>query len=224
MHALLRKGILAAPKQTRSTKTIINKIKDFYSHGDVAFYVSLLGPLTMGTIHLVFAIIQFDWIVTNYCIFYSLMVLSKVWQWAIEKYNLKPNAYIAGTISISMILAPMMAAFVLTILYKDAPRYFWDWLVYAYASYGTLKMIFAIRSLTKKNRTDKQFVLSFLGLLGALYTMQMMEFSLITTFSEPNYAMYLMQLFTQGAIFLFSLFVVGLFVFKAVALKREQSK
>ncbi len=178
----------------------------------------------MGTIHLVFAIIQFDWIVTNYCIFYSLMVLSKVWQWAIEKYNLKPNAYIAGTISISMILAPMMAAFVLTILYKDAPRYFWDWLVYAYASYGTLKMIFAIRSLTKKNRTDKQFVLSFLGLLGALYTMQMMEFSLITTFSEPNYAMYLMQLFTQGAIFLFSLFVVGLFVFKAVALKREQSK
>ena len=122
-----------------------------------------------------------------------------------------------------VVLAPMMAAFILTILYKDAPHYYIDWFIYAYALYGTLKMIFAIKSLVKKDKTDRQYVLSFLGLIGALYTIQMMEFSLIMTFSnEADNAMYLMQLFTQGAIFLFSLFVVGLFVFKAIFLNKNK--
>lgn len=122
-----------------------------------------------------------------------------------------------------IVLAPMMAAFVLTILYKDSPHYFIDWFIYAYALYGTLKMIFAIKSLVKKGKTDRQYVLSFLGLIGALYTIQMMEFSLIMTFStETNNAMYLMQLFTQGAIFLFSLFVIGLFIYKVKTLNKNK--
>ena len=196
-------------------KTIINRIKDFYSRGDAAFYISLLAPLIMGTIHLVFVIIKFDWILVNYCIFSYLMCLFKVWQWAIEKYHIKPNHYLAGVISILIVLAPMMAAFVLTIRYKDSPHYFIDWFIYAYALYGTIKMVFAIKNLVRKDKTDRQYVLSFLGLIGALYTIQMMEFSLIMTFStETNNAMYLMQLFTQGAIFLFSLFVIGLFIYK----------
>ena len=74
-----------------------------------------------------------------------------------------------------IVLAPMMAAFILTILYKDTPHYFVDWFIYAYALYGMLKMIFAIKSLVKKDKTDKQYVLSFLGLIGALYTIQMMD-------------------------------------------------
>ena len=204
-------------------KKIINRIRDFYSRGDIAFYISLLGPFAMGTIHLVFVIIKFDWILVNYCIFSYLMVLFKLWQWAIEKYQIKPNHYIAGVIAMLLILGPMMAAFVLTIMFKDAPHYFLDWLIYAYALYGTLKMVFAIKSLVKKDKTDRQYVLSFLGLIGALYTIQMMEFNLIMTFDDgSNNAMYMMQLFSQGAIFLFSLFVIGLFVYKAVALKKTK--
>lgn len=204
-------------------KKIINRIRDFYSRGDIAFYISLLGPFIMGTIHLVFVIIRFDWILVNYCIFSYLMLLFKVWQWAIEKYHIKPNHYLSGAISIVVVLAPMMAAFILTILYKDAPHYFIDWFIYAYALYGTLKIIIAIKNIVKKDKTDRQYVLAFLGLIGALYTIQMMEFSLIMTFStEADNAMYLMQLFTQGAIFLFSLFVVGLFVFKAISLNKNK--
>ena len=205
-------------------KKIINRIRDFYSRGDIAFYISLLGPFIMGTIHLVFVIIKFDWILINYCIFSYLMLLFKVWQWAIEKYHIKPSHYLAGVISLSIVLAPMMAAFILTILYKDSPHYFIDWFIYAYALYGTLKMIFAIKSLVKKDKTDRQYVLSFLGLIGALYTTQMMEFSLIKIFSESGNddSMYLMQLFTQGAIFLFSLFVIGLFIYKAIALNKNK--
>ena len=197
-------------------KKLTKKIIDFYRSGNVAFYISLLGPLVMGTIHLIFVIIKFDWILVNYCIFSYLMLLFKVWQWAIEKYHVKPNNYLAGAISMFIVLTPMMAAFVLTIMFKDAPHYFIDWFIYAYATYGTIKMIFAIKSLVKKDKTDRQYVLSFLGLIGALYTIQMMEFSLIKTFSdsEADQSMYLMQLFTQGAIFLFSLFVIGLFILK----------
>ena len=114
-------------------KKIISKIKCFYNNGYNKFYISLLGPLTMGTINLVSAIFRFDWIIINYCIFSYLMALFKVWQWAIEKYHIKPNHYIAGFISILLVLAPMMASFVLTILFKDAPHYLFEWLVYAYA-------------------------------------------------------------------------------------------
>lgn len=204
-------------------KKIINRIKDFYNRGNIAFYISLLGPFIMGSIHLAFVIIKFDWILVNYCIFSYLLFLFKVWQWAIEKYHIKPSHYLAGAISLVIVLAPMMAAFVLTILYKDSPHYFIDWFIYAYALYGTLKMVFAIKSLVKKDKTDRQFVLSFLGLLGALYTIQMMEFSLIMTFStKTDNEMYLMQLFTQGAIFLFSLFVIVLFVYKTIILSKKK--
>ena len=85
-------------------------------------------------------------------------------------------------------------------------------------------MVFAIKNLVKKDKTDRQYVLSFLGLIGALYTIQMMEFSLIKTFSESGNdgAMYLIQLLTQAAIFLFSLFVIGLFIYKAIASNKNK--
>ena len=204
-------------------KKFIQKIKDIYHSGDNAFYASLVGPLLMGTIHLVFVIINFDWILLNYCLFFYLMAIFKVWQWSIEKYHIKPNHFVAGIISMLVIIAPMMAAFVLTILFRDTPHYFLDWLIYAYALYGTLRMVFAIKNLVKKDKTDQQYVLSFLNLLGALYTVQMMEFCLIKTFSTDGVdnSMYLMQLFSQGAIFLFSIFVIVLFMYKAISLNKQ---
>ncbi|MBQ9266326.1 MAG: hypothetical protein IJ186_04615 [Bacilli bacterium] len=204
-------------------KNLFKKLIDFYHKGDVAFYFSLLGPLTMGTIHLVLTIIKFDWILVNYSVFSYLMALFKVWQWAIEKYHIKPSSYVAGIISILLVLAPMMASFIMTILYKDAPHYLFDWFIYAYALYGTLKMIFAIKGLVKKDKIERQYVLSFFGLISALYTIQMMQFNLIKTFEEEgsDNAMYLMQLFTQGVIFLFSIFVIGLFVYKLISNKRK---
>ena len=203
-------------------KKIIQKIKNFYHYKDVSFYVSLLGPLTMGTIHLISLIIKFDNILLCYCLFSYLLVFLKVWQWAIDKFKIKPNNYIAGIISIILLLTPMMSSFILTILYKDAPNYIFNWLIYAYALYGTIKLVFSIISISKKEKTDKKYVLSYVGLLSALYTIQMMEFNLIMTFSDKeNQAMYMILLFTQGFIFLFSLFVIGLFVRKLIIKKKE---
>lgn len=204
-------------------KKIINKYLDFYHKGDNPFYFSLIGPLVMGSIHLIASITHFDWIVVNYCIFFYLMVLSLTWQWSIEKFNLRINNYLAGIISIIFIIAPMMSSFVLTILYRDSPHYLYEWLVYAYALYGTIKMVFAIRKLIRKDKTNKEYVVSFLGMISALYTLQMMEFRLIMFASDGSDkdAMYIMQLMTQGAIFIFVIFVIILLVMKLIKNKKN---
>jgi hypothetical protein len=195
---------------------IIKKINEIYHYRDNQLYCSLFGPLLMGTIHLISTIIHFDWIVINYCIFFYLMVLFKVFQWAIEKYNLRFNIILVGIISIVIILAPMMASFILTIMFKDSPHYIFEWIIYAYATYATIKMVFAVRNLLKKEKTNREYVNSYLGLLSALYTIQMLEFNLIMFASNENVdnSMYLMQLFSQGAIFIFSIFVIIKFIKK----------
>lgn len=204
-------------------KKIISKIIEFYNKGDNKFYFSLLGPLTMGTINLVATIMHFDRIVVNYCIFYYLMAFSKVWQWTIEKYNTKPNNLIAGAISMITIIAPMTVSFIMSIMYKEAPHYIFEWLIYAYALYGTIKMILAIKILIKKEKSNREYVNAFLGLISALYTIQMMEFKLIMFASnvKADYSMYILQLFTQGAIFIFSIVVIILFVKKYNSDKHE---
>ena len=195
---------------------MIKRIKDFYNYKDNRFYFSLFGPLAMGIIHLISVIIHYDSIALSYCIFSFLIALFLVWQWAIEKYKIKPNNYIAAIISILLILTPMMMSFILTILYRDAPTYLFDWVIYAYALYGTVKMVFAIKRLIKKEKTEKEYALSLLGLLSALYTIQMMEFRLIKFASDGtnDQSMYLMQLFTQGAIFIASIVFIILLILK----------
>lgn len=199
-------------------KILIQKIKQIYNQKDNKFYFSLLGSLIMGTIHLISCIIHFDWIVLNYCLFFYLLVLFKVWQCAIEKYNIKPSNYFAGVISLIIIIIPMMVSFVMTILFRDAPYYIFDWLIYAYAFYGTLKIIFAIRNIIKKEKTDREFILSYVGMISALYTIKILEFALIMTFGEnkTGSSMHLMQLFTQGLIFLFSIYVIIIFIIKGI--------
>ena len=194
-------------------KKITDRIKTFYHKGDVPFYFSLLGPLFMGTVHLISVLIKFDWIVVNYCIFCFLMCLFKVWQWAIEKYKIRPNHYVAGFVSVLIIIAPMMASFLLTILYRNATHYLIDWFIYAYATYGTVKMVLSIKKLTSKYKTDMEYVVSFFGLISALYTIQMMEFQLIMFASNGTVdkSMYYMQLFTQGGIFVVTIIIAYLF-------------
>ena len=129
-----------------------------------------------------------------------------------------------GIISVLIIITPMMASLIMTILYKNATHYIFDWLIYAYALYGTVKMVFAIRSLAKKEKNDKETVLAFISMISALYTIQMMEFNLIKTFSDgkDEYAMYMIQLFTQGFIFLFSLFVIA--ILSKMAFNKHKNK
>ena len=192
------------------------KLKQAYYKYNMDFYFSVFASFSMGTIHLISVILAFDWIVLNYCVFSYLMMLFKVWQWAIEKYNIKPSHYIAGAVSVGVVLAPMMISFVATIYLKGAPTYIFDWFIFAYALYGTVKMTMAIIKLSKKNveKTDRECVNAWLGLLSAFYTMQMMEFKLIMFASDGvvDKSMFYLQMISQATIFCFAVFLIVLFI------------
>ena len=85
-------------------------------------------------------------------------------------------------------------------------------------------MTMAIIKISKKraNRTPREYVITWLGLISAAYTIQMMEFRLIKFVdgASSTESMYLMQLFTQGAIFIFALIVIYLFVRKYLSYKK----
>ena len=201
-------------------------IKKIFKNNDVRFIISLVGPLVMGTINLVSIIMHFDWIFLNYSIFAYLMALIKVWFWAIDKYKIKPTHYSAGVISLLLILAPMMAALVLTIRYKDEPHYIFDWFIYAYALYGTIKMVFAVKNMTKKDKTISEYVLTYFSMISALYTIQMMEFALIKTFdaNTSDNSMYVFTLFHKERFFSFVIVVIFIFVFKTIKENKKRKR
>ena len=192
-------------------------LKEIYNKYDLKFYMSLLGPLGMVIIHLISIIFYFDWIIFNYLIFSLLMLLFKSWIELNEKYNMKINPLIIGSISLLLILGPMMTSFIMTIMYKDTIKYIFFWVIYAYATYGTIKMTLAIINLFKKNKNNKAFVESFVGLVGALYTIQMMEFALIYSFKEDgdNNIIYVMWI-TQAVIFIVAMLIIILFIIRYI--------
>jgi hypothetical protein len=58
----------------------------------------------------------------------------------------------------------------------------------------------------KKNKQEKEYVLCIFGIISASYTIQMMEFALIKTFSATqNETMFILQLMTQDGIFILAI-------------------
>ncbi|MCR5078549.1 MAG: hypothetical protein K6B65_01315 [Bacilli bacterium] len=196
-------------------------LRDLYRKWNLTLVVALLGPFVMGSVHLVSLIIQFDWIVSAYCAFFYLSFLIRLIQWVIEKTKVKINPYLMGTVSILLLLIPMMAAFVLTIYQRESPHYMYQWFIYVYAAYGFAKFILAIKKLSEKGESKLESVLNWYRLIGAAYTIQMMEFALISTFSPKggegiDSNMLILELATQGVIFLLSLFIMGYFLYRFV--------
>ena len=138
------------------------------------------------------------------------------------EYYWKVNIYFVSIISLAFLIIPMMASFVLTILYRENPVYPFEWLVYAYALFATIKIVVAIGTRIKSNETKRKYVLSYISIITALYTIQMLEFRLIrfVEMDEVSDSMYLMQLFTQGAIFIFLIIVLVIFICKLIKDKK----
>lgn len=193
----------------------IDKIKSLYQNESVKFILSIIGSFFMGTLHLIASVIDFSWLTFDYCLFCYVLVaifaiLSRVNQG--EKGN---HLYLIGAICLIVLIVPMTVAMVKTILERETPVYLFDWLIYGYATYGTIKFVLAIRSLhiLRKNKIIYPIVTSWISLIDAAFTIQMMEFALISTFeTERSYAMVLMQYLTHGAIIIFTIFVTIHFI------------
>ena len=197
----------------------VESIKAIYREKNISFYTSIAGPLFMGTVHLISTVKQFSWLTFSYCLFSYFIVLIKVLLTYLDRDDNKLRLYLAGALSLCVLAVPMTVAMVKTIMEKDAPVYFFYWMIYLYATYSTVKFVLAVRSRHKARKSGNvcQGVLSWLSLVTAAYTIQMMEFALIATFDkERSYSMLLMQYFTHGAVIIFTLFVIVYLLVKFV--------
>ncbi len=189
----------------------INRIKTFYHEKNIKYYASVTGTFAMGTLHLAAAVMHFSWLTFNYCLFSYLLVLIRLLLTYMDTKLVKRRLFLVGAVSLAVLVIPMTVAMVKTIREKDAPVYFFFWMIYLYATYGTVKFIMAIRTRHKarKNGDVCNGVLSWITLVSALYTMQMMEFALIATFdTSRSRSMMIMQYLTHGAILIFTLFII----------------
>lgn len=193
----------------------IDKIKSLYQNESVKFILSIIGSFFMGTLHLIASVIDFSWLTFNYCLFCYVLVAIFAILNRLDQGESKPRLYIVGAVCLMALAIPMTVAMVKTILERETPVYRFDWLIYGYAAYGTIKFVLAIRSLhiLRKNKIIYPIVTSWISLIDAAFTIQMMEFALISTFeTERSYAMVVMQYLTHGAIIIFTIFVTIHFI------------
>lgn len=204
----------------------VESIKAIYREKNISFYTSIAGPLFMGTVHLISTLMQFSWLTFNYCLFSYLLMLIKVLLAYLDRNDNKHRLYLAGALSLCVLAVPMTIAMVKTIMEKDAPVYFFYWMIYLYATYGTVKFVLAVRSRHKARKSGDVCggILSWISLVAAAYTIQMMEFALIATFDkERSDAMTMMQFFTHGAVIIFTSFVIVYLFIIFVKAKREHN-
>ena len=189
----------------------IDRIQKYYRDKHIDFYASIAGPLIMGTVHLVATIKQFSWLTFNYCLFFYIYMAIKIFMSHLDKTGEKNNLFLGGAISLVILIIPMTVAMIKTILEKDAPVYVFYWMIYLYATYGTVKFIMAIRARHRARKSGNVLasVMSWISLVAAAYTIQMMEFALIATFDTGgSRSMLIMQFLTHGAILIFTVFVI----------------
>lgn len=189
---------------------------------------SVAGPLIMGTAHLAATVSRFSWLTFNYCLFSYVLVAVRLILTAVSERRGERRTYLAGALSLFALSIPMTVAMVKTILEKGAPVYLFFWFIYAYAAFGTVKLVLAIRERYRAHRSGGALreVTSQISLVAAFYTLQMMEFALIATFdTDVSYSMLLMQYFTHGAIVLFTgCVIVRLMVKWAKGGKKRQAR
>lgn len=205
---------------------MITKIRDYWQKNNLGFYASVAGSFAMGTIHLISLIVEFSWLTFNYMLFCYMIMLIRVLIYYLAKKN-SNYLYLIGAVCVLLLLVPLGVSLVKTITDRDAPVYFFDWLIYGYATYGTYKMVLAIVRLAKvkKEPNVEANLLSWISLISASFTLFMMQFLLSKTFGtvEEEDTMFTLLLLTHGAILILTIFVIFLFA-KRFYLRVMESK
>ena len=181
----------------------MTEVKELLKDKNVRFLLSLTGPFAMGCFHLYASMHQFSWRVFNYALFSFLIVLIRILIEILDRKRGGRYLYLTGTLSFLILCIPMAAAMVMTIQEGRRPVYLFFWMIYAYAAYGFGKLIYALIQRHKRRREEdpKQYVLSCLSLVSALYTIDMLEAALINTFTEGDLSSMLnIQFITQAVI------------------------
>lgn len=200
---------------------MVNSIKEIWKKYELGFYCSLAGSLIMGTIHLVSTIISFSWLSFNYMLFCYLIMLARVFIWYLHHKN-KNAFYLSGAIWLILILIPLGVSLFKTITDKEVTIFIFDWIIYGYAFYAFFKLILGFINLSKKEKRQKAElnVLSWMSLISALFTMFMLEFTMLRTYIEGDIgSMWILEFAFQIVTLSITLFAVGLFIFRTIKTK-----
>lgn len=189
---------------------IPNNVKNTLTH-----LVSILSPFFMGLFYVISTIIEFSWISLNYSM---VMILISIIKCLILFYpfsNTK-NAYLIGATGLLILTCPLCVSMIKTIFEREKPNFIFEWITYAYALYATIKMIFSIKKIiSNKNGPHVLIVDSLVSIISACYTIQMLEFILISSFGEGD-NMLTLQLISQATILCLNLFFVMLMIKKYI--------
>ena len=205
---------------------MIKKIKEFYHKYELSFYLSILGFFLMGTAHVVLTILEFTWLSLNYALFCFLMFISRIIIWILTKKNKTSNLYIISAVLLFLIIIPLAVTMVMTILNKNAPNYLYEYFIYAYALYAFIKISVSIKNLIKyKKENDEQKILAWFSLVAALFTLFMLEFSMIRTFAKTDASsLYILEMFFQGIIIAIVIALIIYFIRENIKNNRTNKK
>ena len=178
------------------------KLKRIYQTKKLNYWLSILGSLIIGTMSIINTLMSFSSFTLYYAIFAFSLAIIKLISMFLKKVNMGNGILLYGSISLIFLSFPLVLSLIETILYKDKVEYIFFWIIYAYALYGTIKFVNAIIGLNKNKKLKNNYlkINSYFAFIGALYTIQMMEFSLIATFGEGE-DLFILQMFTLGTIF-----------------------
>lgn len=170
----------------------------------------------MGTAHLVLTIIQFSWLALNYTLFCYIMFFARITIKMMSKKQKDKYLFLIGAMYLFFAIIPLTITMVETLLNNVTPVYLFEFFIYAYATYAFIKLTIAIKNMIKyKNGSEEVKILSWLSIIAALFTVFMLEYSMIRTFSmNPNPILYTVELIFQGLIILFTISILIYFIFK----------
>ena len=182
----------------------------------MGFYASVLSLLIMGTFHLVMTCISFSWLTFNYMLFCYVLMFARTSIFYLSKKNKESKVYLIGSLFLLVVLIPLGVSFIKTITDRELKPYIFDWIIYGYAAYAFYKLIAGIINLVKSRRNSAtKNVLCWFGLINAFFTMFMLEFTLIRTFSEDvNTSLLIIEYCFQAYILLLTMTMIGVFLFR----------
>ncbi len=198
----------------------IKNIKNIWENYNLGFYCSILGSFAMGTIHLIVTVNNFTYLTLNYMMFCYLLVLIRIFIWLLRNKEKSKLMYLVTAISLILLLIPLGVSLTKTFTDRDKPIYIFDWLVYGYALFAFLKLGFAIKNLIKRKSTGMESN-SWVSIVGASFTIFMLEFTLIKTFTNDATSMFPTIIATQIAIIVLTFFIIFFQFFKYFKYKKN---
>lgn len=174
----------------------------------------------MGILNVVNTVFSFSWITICYAMFFFLMCILRILTWYFIDHKKIKKHFPILLISLSLTLINLAASMVMTILFRTQPVYIIEWIVYGYAAYAFIKLGISINDIVKAHKNKSGITRALILFIPTLFTIFLLEFTLIRTFSFDYTKLFILEIVFQALIVCYTLSVLIYLVYLKV--KREK--